>query len=178
MSKVTREELVQHLTPPPGITIPPYPAKRDKIYRLSLVLVGLSVAAEGISGILGMTQAQFWIQGAISLIFIISGWTFLVWLKQWRWIVRTMVVLGLIVWPFGSLEAWALSLVAGAIMAAKETHCFHFWAGRVIPWYTLILGVLLVAGLPQPYMGVGWLGLAVLWMSLAIGRAKLPLFEV
>ncbi len=178
MSKMSREELVQHLTPPPGITMPPYPAKRDKIYRLSLILLGIGVAAEGISGIAGLVGAQFWIQGGISVVLIVSGWTFLVWLKQWRWTVRMMVVLGFILWPFWPLGAWALSLAASAIMAAKETHCFHFWAGRVIPWYTLALGVFFIAHLSHPYLGIVWLGLAALWISLAAGRSKLPLFEV
>jgi hypothetical protein len=175
---MTREEVVQHLTPPPGITMPPYPAKRDKIYRLSLVLMGTGLIFEGISGMARLASIQFWIQGAISAVLIVSGWTFLVWLKQWRWTVRTMVVLGFVLWPVWPLGGWALSLAAGAIMAAKETHCFHFWAGRVIPWYTLILGVLLIIHLSEPFMGVAWLGLAALWISLAAGRSKLPLFEI
>ncbi|SMC07582.1 hypothetical protein SAMN00768000_3457 [Sulfobacillus thermosulfidooxidans DSM 9293] len=178
MSKMSREELVQHLTPPPGITMPPYPAKRDKIYRLALVMLVLGLLGEAIASLIHSHSLQFWMQGWISASLIVAGWTFLVWLKQWRWVVRSLVILGLVLWPLWPLGGWALSLAGSAIMAAKETHCFHFWAGKVIPWYSVTLGILLILHVTEPYLGLAWLGLAALWLSLVLGRAKLPLFEV
>jgi hypothetical protein len=63
-------------------------------------------------------------------------------------------------------------------MAAKETHCFHFQAGKIIPWYTLGLGCLVLAGLMPAVLGVFWLGLSALWGWLLVGRLKLPLFVI
>ncbi|AUW94443.1 MAG: hypothetical protein OWR62_08085 [Sulfobacillus thermotolerans] len=178
MAKISREELIKHLTPPPGIIMPPYPAKRDKVYRMSLGWTALAMVAAAVATLMRAEQAMFWIQGLVSAGLAVAGWTFLVWLKQWRWIVRSLVVLGLVLWPFWSLGAWALTIAGSAIMAAKETHCFHFWAGRVIPWYSVLFGAGMVFGAPWWLMGLLWLGLAFLWLSLVRGRWTLPLFEV
>jgi membrane protein implicated in regulation of membrane protease activity len=63
-------------------------------------------------------------------------------------------------------------------MAAKETHCFHFWAGRVIPYATVALGIVLVFHTPPWLQGVFWWGLTALWAMLVWARWQLPLFEV
>lgn len=158
--------------------MPPYPAKRDKVYRWSLILLVVGLTGEALGQFMESRPLEFWMQGWLSVAIVVAGWTFLVWLKEWRWMVRALVVAGLLVWPFWALGGWALSLAATAIMAAKETHCFHFWAGRIIPWYSLALGVGLIIQLPHLMLGLVWLGLAALWLSLVVGRSRLPLFEV
>lgn len=178
MAKISREELIKHLTPPPGIAMPPYPAKRDRVYRTSLVAVAAGMAAAAVAAFLRSGTALFWIQGFVSLGLAVAGWTFLVWLKKWRWVVRSLVILGLVVWPFWSIGGWALTIAGSAIMAAKETHCFHFWAGRVIPWYSVLFGAGMILSAPWWLMGILWAGLAYLWISLVRGRWTLPLFEV
>ncbi len=178
MSKISHEELIKHLTPPTGITMPPYPAKRDKVYRSSLAAVAVGMVAAAVATFLRSPAAVFWVHGFLALALAVSGWTFLVWLKEWRWVVRGLVIAGLVLWPFWGLGGWALSIGGSAIMAAKETHCFHFWAGRVIPWYSVVFGVGMVLQAPWWLMGLLWVGMAVLWGALVLGRWKLPLFEV
>lgn len=111
---------------------------------------------------------------------LVAGWTFLVWLASWRWVVRGLVGMGLVlaIWPVLSVPSWGLVLLASAIMAAKETHCFHFRAGKIIPWYTLGLGCLVLAGTTPLVLGLLWLGLGGLWAWLLVGRLKLPLFII
>jgi hypothetical protein len=115
-----------------------------------------------------------------SLALLVAGWTFLVWLPNWRWLVRALVLAGAVVALFPSLSvlSWAFTLGASAIMAAKETHCFHFWSGRVIPWYALGVGLSLLVGLDRTVEGVLWIGMAGLWAALMTGRLKLPLFVI
>ncbi|MCY0877878.1 MAG: hypothetical protein OWU84_02905 [Firmicutes bacterium] len=174
----TRQELIEHLTPPPGIVMPPYPAARDRLYRYSLVAIALCAAAEGMALITGRVGWARGIEGAFALSVLWASATFLVWLKTWRHLVRALGVGGFLLWPFWAIGGWALSLAASAIMAAKETHCFHFHAGRVIPWYSLALGLAMLAQAPQIALGIGWVALAWLWGWLAWGRSQLPLFEV
>ncbi|MCY0897736.1 MAG: hypothetical protein OWU33_02160 [Firmicutes bacterium] len=174
----TRDELVEHLTPPPGITMPPYPAQRDRFYRYSLLGITLSITWEGLSTLTHEPALIFWAQGAVSLTILSASATFLVWLKSWRNLVRALAIAGFLLWPFVPLAGWAASLASAAIMAAKETHCFRFPAGRVIPWYSLLFGVAMIAHVPHVALGIGWLGLAGLWSWLTRGRFRLPLFEV
>ncbi len=104
----------------------------------------------------------------------------MVWLSNWRWLVRSLVVIGAVIAfiPHLAILSWAFTIAASAIMAAKETHCFHFWAGKVIPWYSLVLGIGVLIGLPAIIQGLLWLGLAALWAFLMAGRLKLPLFVI
>ncbi|MCY0880874.1 MAG: hypothetical protein OWS74_02675 [Firmicutes bacterium] len=176
---LTREQIVQHLTPPDGIVMPPYPAARDKVYRTSLtvfnillyVLAGINIG--GFSKMVLLTG-----QWAAALALTVAAWTFLVWLSSWRWTVRLLALAGFILTPFVPVLGWAGMLSASGIMAAKETHCFHFWSGRVIPWVSLGLGIFILLPVPSAVRGVIWLGLALLWTALLKARARLPLFSV
>lgn len=178
--RLTSKEITEHLTPPPGITIPPYPARRDRVYRTSLLVFTFFLVVVGV----GYEVPLKWV-GTVghvgaSVALLVAGWTFLVWLSNWRWLVRSLVIAGAVVAFFPSLSvlSWAFTLGASAIMAAKETHCFHFWAGRVIPWYALGVGLSLLVGLDHIIEGVLWLGMAGLWAALMAGRLRLPLFVI
>lgn len=177
---ISSEALIQHLTPPPGIVMPRYPAGRDRIYRAALVgFTGfLGITAVG-TGLTSMAIAAIGHWGA-ALSLLVAGWTFLVWLSSWRWLVRGLVLGGVVVaiWPPATLGSWALILGASAVMAAKETHCFHFKAGKIIPGYTIVLGLLLLVGIPPILGGLVWLGLFGLWAWLLVGRLRLPLFVI
>lgn len=176
--RLTREQVVEHLTPPPGIVMPPYPARRDRLYRLTLAAIALGSAAEGAAVLSHIPGAAFFAQGWITAAILAASLTFLVWLKNWRYLVRGLALLGFVLWPLSSIVSWGFSLAAAAIMAAKETHCFHFPAGRILPWYSLALGVLLLFWSNHIAQGLGWLGLAFLWGWLVWDRSKLPLFEI
>ncbi len=160
--------------------MPHYPARLDRVYRSALLLftvcIGL-VAMSTVTSSEALVTLGHW-GAAISL--MVAGWTFLVWLPSWRWVVRGLVLGGLVtlMWPHAPLVSWALTLGASAIMAAKETHCFHFKAGKIIPWYTLGLGLFLLLGMPPVLVGLAWLGLFGLWAWLLTGRLRLPLFVI
>lgn len=173
-----RKEVIEHLTPPPGITMPPYPAMRDRVYRWSLVGFVLGLVA---TAIFTATRDIVWIrysQGWTALAMAVAGWTFLVWLKSWRYTVRALVLIGLVMWPFFPILGWAGTIAASAIVAGKEHHCFHFWSGRWIPWVSVLTGIALVFGFPYRWQAVVWAVLAWMWVPLLTGRFSLPLFEI
>lgn len=174
----TKEQVVRHLTPPPGIVMPPYPKERDRLYRLALYAVALGLFGEAAGVLSASAPLDFAAQGFTAAIAVLASVTFLVWLGSWRWTVRVLAALGLVLWPLWPLGGWAAALAALAIMAAKETHCFHFPAGRLIPWASLLWGILLVVLPPARYEGFGWLAIAALWLWLAWDRSRLPLFEI
>ena len=176
--QLSREQVVEHLKPPPGITMPPYPRQRDKLYRWSLRVIALGLTGEGAATLLSNHTLVYGAQGWTALGVVMASLSFLVWLTSWRYLVRTLAGLGLVIWPLWHLGGWAFSLAATAIMAAKETHCFHFPAGKIIPWYSLFFGMALLSPLPSDVIGAGWLILAVLWWWLAWDRSHLPLFEI
>ncbi len=178
MPSMERDQLVQHLTPPPGVVMPPYPAARDRWYRWSLLAAALGFFGQGIATLAANRDAIAFFHGWLAIALASAGWTFLVWLRNWRYLVRGLVTVGLLLWPWWTLGSWALTLSASAVMTAKETHCFHFPAGRIIPWYSLALGAALILGRPEWLIGCGWLGLATLWGWLVWGRLHLPLFEI
>ncbi|NMP24015.1 hypothetical protein [Sulfobacillus harzensis] len=178
MPSWTRDQMIEHLTPPPGIAMPPYPHRQDQIYRWSLLATTAGLAIEGVGWLLSDPLLRQIGQGWTSLALAVAGWTFLVWLRSWRFGVRTLSTLGLVFWLASPLIGWAFSLASLAIMAAKETHCFHFPAGRVIPWYALALGLAMIARLNPFIIGIGWLGLTGLGSWLVWGRWHLPLFEI
>ncbi len=180
-TKRSQETLVQHLTPPPGIRMPRYPAHLDRVYRGAMAgftgFLGVTAVGTGFSSPMIMDLGHW---GAAASL-LVAGWTFLVWLSSWRWFVRGLVLTGFLLagWPALALVSWGLLLGASAIMAAKETHCFHFKAGKIIPWYTLFLGGLLLFTAPPAIEGgFAWLGLTGLWTWLVLGRLQLPLFVI
>lgn len=179
-TRLSSEQLVQHLTPPPGITMPRYPARRDRVYRGALVSFTVFLSAMGIGTELTSPVVITIAHWGVALSALVAGWTFLVWLSSWRWVVRGLVGVGLVLsaWPVLSVPSWGLILLGTAIMAAKETHCFHFKAGKIIPWYTLGLGCLMLVGMTPFVLGLLWLGLGALWGWLLVGRLKLPLFII
>lgn len=170
------EALVQHLTPPEGVSLPPYPAQRDRWYRRSLwgIFAGLVLEALGHWGIAGATESGFILT---ALAVVLAAWTFLVWLRQWRWIVRALAVTGVVAGIWWPIAGWAGLLAAGSVMAAKEHHCFHFLPARLIPWTSLAFGMWWIAASARG-LGWGYLVLAILWGWMAFDRKKLPLFEV
>lgn len=175
---VDRKYVVEHLTPPPGITMPPYPAARDRVYRWALVALTAGLAAEGI-GIVAHSPMAVMIAGAGSMAAgVLAAWTFLVWLAGWRWFVRGLATAGALVFLWVPVLGWAGVLAAAAIMAAKEEHCFHFWPGRVIPWATVVLGISRLFAPMGLVTGLLFLLLAGLWAALLLGRFRLPLFAV
>ncbi len=175
----TREQVVEHLSPPPGISMPPYPRARDQMYRMTLAALALGLSGEAVGVLSGRAWLATVAHGFIAAAVLAASLTFLVWLSNWRHTVRALAALGLILWLFWPIAGWAASLGAASIMAAKETHCFHFPAGRVIPWYSLALGIALIFGHAHPHViGVGWAVLALLWWWLALDRRRLPLFEI
>lgn len=174
----TREQVVEHLTPPPGISMPPYPKERDRLYRVTLMALTLGFLAQALftyfTGSLGLIVIHGWI--AFSM--LVASFSFLVWLSSWRNLVRALALFGVLLWPWWTLGSWAAILAGTAIMAAKETHCFHFSAGKILPWYSLALGIALIPPIPHKIMAVGWLVLAGLWGWLSWARQQLPLFEI
>lgn len=176
--KPTDKELIQHLTPPPGIVMPAYAAIQDKIYRYSLGGFVVMLWLTGLADLFPLPLFSHWTHFGAVLGMGIATWTFLVWLKSWRWLVRGLGTFGIVAWIGSSTWSWGFSLAAGAIIAAKEEHCFHFWPGRVIPYWSLVQGGLLIGNAPGLVTGVGWLMLAGLWTLLLRGRFQLPLFVI
>lgn len=175
---ISQEQVVKHLQPPTGITMPPYPKERDRLYRWTLWAIALGMTGEGAALAISSPLLTFAAQGWTALAVLAASLSFLVWLSSWRYLVRTLAVVGLLLWPWWHLGGWAASLIATAIMAAKETHCFHFPAGKIIPWYSLFFGPVLLSPLPAKALAAGWVILAALWWWLAHDRSRLPLFEV
>lgn len=175
---LNRERVVQHLTPPPGIIMPPYPQDRDRRYRWSLAGLAFGLSVQTVAVWTHNATGLFIGQGVAALSTLLASWSFLVWVASWRYLVRLLAVSGLLLWPWWHLGGWATILAAASVMAAKETHCFHFPAGRIIPWFSVFLGMLLLSPLPDSVVAGGWTILAGLWWWLAIDRSRLPLFEL
>lgn len=133
------------------------------------------------SGIVAFTPnglAETIIRTFIAVSTVVASYSFLVWLRNWRFLVRSLAILGLLLSPILPLASLATSVSSSAIMAAKETHCFHFLAGKIIPWYSLALGISLITTTNAFIHGIGWLILAGLWGWLVWARWQLPLFEL
>ena len=173
-----RHELIQHLTPPPGVEMPPYPAWRDRIYRISLAWATVALAALGIGRAAGVPTLAEAAAALLAAATLVAGWSFLVWVAAVRRVVLGLAVAGTVF--LGLAPPWGLGLLLASlsVMAAKETHCFRFPAGRIIPWVSLV--VALVGLLPHQDVvsGIGLVVVAALWASLVVQRWQLPLFEV
>lgn len=174
----TKEQVVRHLTPPPGIVMPPYPKERDRLYRWALGACGAGFVLEASAVGAGAHGWAMMAQGLTAAAAAAASLTFLVWLTTWRWTVRCLALGGLGLWPLTHVGGWAATLAALSIMAAKETHCFHFPAGRLIPGASLMWGASLLLLPSDRWEAGGWLVLAGLWMWLAWDRSRLPLFEI
>ncbi len=175
---ISRQRLVEHLTPPAGASVPPYPAARDLAYRASLwALSGSLLALAAAMVIPSRALAEAAAAGA-TLANLAASWTFLVWMPSWRWAVRSLAWAGLMGWAFSlPILLWGGILTASAVMAAKEHHCFRFWPGRWIPWMSLATGVAWLVHLSAAVIVLfGVLGM--LWAVLLWQRSKLPLFTV
>lgn len=178
MAKLTREQVIQHLTPPAGIRMAPYPAWRDRIYRGALLSIGITLLMAAAGQSIRDPQyvhAAHWLT-AVSV--TVAALFFLVWLSRWRYAVWGLAIFGLLATPFQETASWALTLAAGSVMAAKETHCFHFMAGRIIPWWSLATGLAWLM-VPQAWvMTIFWAVLGGLWIWLALARFSLPVFDI
>ena len=169
---------IEHLIPPPGTVISPYPAWRDRVYRgalwtLALAFLLLAGAILGHSGVLAEASVAV---GAVSD--LAAALTFLVWVARWRWLVQGFAFVALLGWVFGvAFFLWGGMLAASAIMAYKEYHCFHFWTGRFLPWVSVASFLAWLFGKSIP-MALLCLALAGGWMALLWERSKLPLFQV
>lgn len=172
-----REALIQHLTPPPGVTLPPYPAWRDKVYRWALAVATLGLLVYGV-GLLTRPPLPLLGAAVVALATLVAAYMFLVWVVQFRWLVLGLAILGavLLIWA----AAWGMGflLASLSVMAAKETHCFHFPTGKVIPWLSLVIGLGGLFSAAALATGVGYLVLAVMWAMLVQKRFRLPLFEL
>lgn len=187
MSRMSREQLVQHLTPPPGVVMPPYPAERDRVYRWALVAAAAGQAGFGAGLVLG-SPAVSWVSLAwLIAATLTAAYVFLVWVATWRTAVLAITVAGLAAAAWLPGVAAALLLAALSIMAAKEAHCFHYPTGRYLPYVSLAAAlVTLVAGgvstvrVPALTIPAGalFLVVAALWVPLLRGRFRLPLFWV
>lgn len=184
---MNQEQLVQHLTPPKGVEMPPYPAERDRVYRWALVAAAAGLAGFGLGLILGVGPVAWvslaWLLAAT----LTASYVFLVWVAQWRTGVLGLSVAALAAASWMPGISVALLLAALSIMAAKEAHCFHYATGRYLPWVSLVTAlVTLLAGgflhvrAPALMVPAGLLFLVVagLWVPLLRGRFKLPLFAV
>lgn len=175
----TREQVVEHLSPPPGISMPPYPKQRDQLYRWTLAALAVGISTEAAARLAGGELLAMGAQGWTAAAVTVASFSFLVWLTSWRRLVRILALLGMALWIVWPLGGWACTLGAASIMAAKESHCFHFPAGRIIPWYSLALGLALIGwGVRTAVLGWAWAGLAFLWWWMAWDRRTLPLFEI
>ncbi len=184
---MNQEQLVQHLTPPNGVEMPPYPAERDRVYRWALVAAAAGLAGFGVGLVLGVPPVAWVSLGWLLAATLTASYVFLVWVAQWRTGVLGLSVAAVAASAWMPGVAVALTLAALSIMAAKEAHCFHYPTGRYLPWasmvtaiVTLLAGGVLGVGVPALTIPAGLLFLLVagLWVPLLRGRFKLPLFAV
>jgi hypothetical protein len=184
---MSREQLVQHLTPPPGVVMPPYPAERDRVYRWALVAAAAGQAGIGAGLVLGAPLVT-WVSLAWLLASTLTAaYVFLVWVAAWRTAVLALAIAGAAAAAWLPGVAASLLLAALSIMAAKEAHCFHYPTGRYLPYVslaaalaTLLSGGVVVMRVPALTVpaGVLYLAVAALWGPLLRGRFRLPLFWV
>jgi hypothetical protein len=163
---------VMDVTPPPGVRAKPYPVWRDQVYRGAMTAFALALL-----GLAGGLQTLGTVVGGIAV--LAMGWAFFVWIPGWRWTVLSLAAGGWGILATGR-ETWALAcwLAGTSIMAAKETHCFHFAAGRYIPAVAVVAALLDVLGAPTGVVRVGIGVLAALWLWLAWDRGRLPLLRL
>lgn len=173
-----RHELIQHLTPPPGVVMPPYPAWRDRVYRTSLAAATLGLAALGLGRAAGLPALAGTGTALLAAATLTAGWSFLVWVAAVRRVVLALGVAGTGLLVFAPPWGVGLLLAALSVMAAKETHCFKFPAGRIIPWVSLVVALLGLVPAERLASGVGLLVVAALWATLVVQRWQLPLFEI
>ncbi len=184
---MNQEQLVQHLTPPQGVEMPPYPAERDRVYRWALVAAAAGLAGFGVGLVLGVPPVAWVSLGWLLAATLTASYVFLVWVAQWRTGVLGLSVAAVAAGGWMPGVAAALTLAALSIMAAKEAHCFHYPTGRYLPWASLVTAIvtllaggvlgLRVSALTVP-AGLLFLLVAGLWVPLLRGRFKLPLFAV
>lgn len=170
--------LAQHLTPPPGVKMAPYPPWRDQTYRVSLAgaTLGLLVFGGGLAG--HVAEATVIGSGVVAIATLVASWTFLVWVKTFHQLVLGLAIAGLLLLIWLPALGMGALLAALSVMAAKETHCFHFPTGRVIPWVSLVIGLGgLIPGLALE-TGLGYLLLGLLWIPLLVSRFRMPLLAV
>ncbi len=178
MPKLTREQIIQHLTPPAGIRMAPYPAWRDRIYRGALLSIGVTMLMVALGQAIRNPEYVAAAHGLTAISVAVAAVFFLVWLARWRYAVWGLAIAGLLATPFQETAAWACTLAAGSVMAAKETHCFHFLAGRIIPGWSVATGLVWLV-VPQSWiMAAFWAVLGTLWIWLALARFSLPVFDI
>lgn len=170
--------LAQHLTPPPGVKMAPYPPWRDQTYRVSLAgaTVGLLIFGGGLAE--GAPDVRLIGSGIVAIATLVASWTFLVWVKTFHQLVLGLAIAGILLLMGVPAIGMGALLAALSVMAAKETHCFHFPTGRVIPWVSLVVGL---AGLVPGWTletGLGYLVVGLLWIPLLVSRFRMPLLAV
>ncbi len=175
---MTPEQLLLHLTPPPGVKTRPYPPYLDQIYRVSLAVAVAALAVRGV----GLLAAAPGLAGAgavgLSVATLVAAYTFLVWVERYRQLVLALAAVGTILVLVAAPWGVGFLMAAGSIMAAKETHCFRFPTGRIIPWASLVVALL---GLWPPLRllnGAGLLVVAALWAPLLWARFRMRLITV
>ena len=172
------DELVMHLKPPPGIRPRPYPPWRDQVYRVSLTVMAVALLFRATAGFLGAGGLGVVSLGLLAASTLSAAYFFLVWIERFRWLVLALSVAGVAALPVSGVLAVGLFLAASSVMAAKETHCFHFVTGRLIPWVSLVVALAgFVPALGLVYAaGLGVVGL--LWLPLLWARFRMRLLSV
>jgi uncharacterized integral membrane protein len=165
------------LTPPPGIRLGPYQIWRDWCYRTALAVIAAALVMMTGEGPRAVVVDPGLLVLGVAV--AVAGWFFFVWVAAWRWLFLGLAGLGWLfavaAWPPWAFGAW---LAAASIMAAKETHCFRFWSGRLIPWISLAVAVADLWPVPASALRAGVGVLAVLWAALAFARWRLPLLRL
>jgi uncharacterized integral membrane protein len=158
--------------------MPPYPAWRDRVYRYSLAAATVALGALG-AGRAGVGPSlAAWAGVLLAAATLAAGWSFLVWVAAVRRVVLALAVTGTVLLPVAPPWGTGVLLAALSVMAAKETHCFRFPAGRVIPWVSLVVALAGLIPAGAQASGVGLLVVAGLWATLVVQRWRLPLFEI
>jgi hypothetical protein len=175
---MTPDEITMHLTPPPGVRVRRYPPWQDQVYRVSLAVAAGALALRG--GALIFQAETVALAGAVLLAAstLVASYTFLVWIDRYRHMVMALAVVGTGLLAMAMPWGVGFLMAAGSVMAAKETHCFRFPTGRVIPWVAAAAALTgLVPGWGR-INGVGLVVVAALWVPLLWARFRMRLITV
>jgi hypothetical protein len=175
---MTPEELTMHLTPPPGVKVRRYPPWQDQVYRVSLAVAAGALALRG--GALVFRAETVAVAGAVLLAAstLVASYTFLVWIDRYRQLVMALAVLGTVLLVVAMPWGVGFLMAAGSVMAAKETHCFRFPTGRIIPWVALAAALTGLVPALGRVNGVGLVVVAALWVPLLWSRFHMRLITV
>jgi len=172
------DEVALHLVPPPGVTPNPYPPWRDQVYRIALAAMTGALLLRGAALEAGWRDLLLPDVGILAAATLAASYFFLVWVEGWRWLVLGVSAAGIVSLPLSVDFGIGLLMAAASVMAAKETHCFHFPSGRLIPWVSLAAAPLGLFPPLRPLYGAGLLVVGLLWVPLLYARFRMRLLSV